>query len=758
MWNCAKCKAEVDDGFEVCWQCGTTIDGQSDPSFSSAEAEGLGPATETTTEVSTAPRVAVATAIPAERADRMRRHLEAAGIAVFIGDETPTAVSEIVTLLVCETNAKRAAAILADISEKPPEREAVDASSVIPPPPAPFTQETAPPTPVSTVWQPPNKDALDPQSYIRALESRLSTLMDEKDVPGWKVNPAFDPEVNAFIQSYANNAMFLKKAQSMQQNRAKYFATMRTQATAPKKTEPDVQEQAQPLPPPTMPSQSFASDDTPPPRTPRPWGRWFARMLRRVVLLLLVLSCFTFLGAITYSQLGDQDLKKATERIQFDEKDSDWDWESLQAKRTAVPDGENAALELEQSIKSLPEQGADPADLWKALRDLDPVWPLNESEASRLRVELKNAELGLDHARELVKYNTGRYPTRSLDGSPPQLNGAPIPTQIQRIAHLLWLDSALRAHQRRRELALDSCQAILAAGRSVGDDPEMAMQMSRRSCQRLACSALERILAQGLVETEDPLKQTQKLFEDEAEQPILTYGVRGHRAWTDEVWKRVEVGTAGDLLPDTDEHKADILATQESTLGGFERWLKSGWVKENRALSLDLLTDAVVLANQAPEKRRQGLADLDSRIREKRKGGWPSGRYAPGCGPVTPLVNVMPSFQRTQAELRCAAAALAAERYYLANSHWPNRFEEMVPNFLSKVPTDPYDAQALRMRRIEGDGLIIYSVGPDRDDNQGALDRDGKDLKGKDIGFRLWDSEKRRSVPLPEKVPAPAAE
>jgi hypothetical protein len=33
MWTCPKCRAKVDDGFEVCWSCGTTPDGLEDPDF-----------------------------------------------------------------------------------------------------------------------------------------------------------------------------------------------------------------------------------------------------------------------------------------------------------------------------------------------------------------------------------------------------------------------------------------------------------------------------------------------------------------------------------------------------------------------------------------------------------------------------------------------------------------------------------------------------------------------------------------------------
>jgi hypothetical protein len=82
--------------------------------------------------------------------------------------------------------------------------------------------------------------------------------------------------------------------------------------------------------------------------------------------------------------------------------------------------------------------------------------------------------------------------------------------------------------------------------------------------------------------------------------------------------------------------------------------------------------------------------------------------------------------------------------------------QELVPDFLKKIPADPYDGNPLRLKK-QGDDLIAYSVGPDRVDNEGTLAVDGQDPQGKDIGFRLWDAEKRRQLPLPEKLPMPTA-
>jgi hypothetical protein len=37
MWNCPKCRAKVDDSFEICWSCGTSRDGEEDPAFARAD-------------------------------------------------------------------------------------------------------------------------------------------------------------------------------------------------------------------------------------------------------------------------------------------------------------------------------------------------------------------------------------------------------------------------------------------------------------------------------------------------------------------------------------------------------------------------------------------------------------------------------------------------------------------------------------------------------------------------------------------------
>jgi hypothetical protein len=90
MWTCPKCAQRVDDQFEVCWKCGTSMAGEEDPTFfadreDSPPQEGQS-APEPRAQVPENLVTITSCSLPAE-ALAMRLKLENAGIAVFLADE-----------------------------------------------------------------------------------------------------------------------------------------------------------------------------------------------------------------------------------------------------------------------------------------------------------------------------------------------------------------------------------------------------------------------------------------------------------------------------------------------------------------------------------------------------------------------------------------------------------------------------------------------------------------------------------------------
>jgi hypothetical protein len=101
--------------------------------------------------------------------------------------------------------------------------------------------------------------------------------------------------------------------------------------------------------------------------------------------------------------------------------------------------------------------------------------------------------------------------------------------------------------------------------------------------------------------------------------------------------------------------------------------------------------------------------------------------------------------------LRCIAAILAAERYRLKHSRWPEKIDDLKDLAAKETLIDPCDGKPLRLR-CEPDGLVIYSVGSNGVDDGGTEET----LRGRDsldIGFRLWDVAHRRQPPVPRPPP-----
>src|SRR5439155_4900237 len=122
---------------------------------------------------------------------------------------------------------------------------------------------------------------------------------------------------------------------------------------------------------------------------------------------------------------------------------------------------------------------------------------------------------------------------------------------------------------------------------------------------------------------------------------------------------------------------------------------------QSRALKLEVMTEAVEIAKLPPDEQADRFQELDRKV-----------KALPQNYSTVFTVLAMPSVmkiadacRRSRAELRCAIAALAVERYRLARGHWPEALQQLVPNELSEVPVDPYDRKPLRFKPLD-DGVL----------------------------------------------------
>ena len=529
--------------------------------------------------------------------------------------------------------------------------------------------------------------------------------MDAKATADWKVNPAFHPEVNAFIEQHANNSGFVQKARGLQQNRAKFYAKVKGMepAAAPAEAiaeaipmeDGEVAAEAIPMDEGMAPAAMAEPISSPAATEPLPPTFLLLRRLAKITLVLLFLAtALVLVASVGYRQYGKKQLDDASAETSL--LDPNWQWESLVVNRAEVPEDQNAALVVLKAAKLKPQDLRLSLDL----EGLLPREPISEENLFLLQQDHELAQPVLEEGKPLADLTTGRYPD-------PQAGMKELLT----LAVLYQNEALLQAEENRGDLALENGRRLINVISSLGDDPDPKRQMVRIDGIREACLLLERVLARTNTSSDEALAALQERLASEISRPSLRILLRGERAQDFELQAR----------PDAFEpEEGSLQAVIGRMAKPMERFLFAG---DYYLQCAELLrsTTAYVRLEALPIEQLAAAAPFPSR-------GEPlAGDYG----------DHIESYLRYQAALRCAEAALACERYRLAHKAWPESLEQLVPQYLTAVPSDPYDGKPLRLQRSP-EGMVIYSVGPNQTDDQAVS------LGDSDVGFRLYDVDKRR--------------
>jgi hypothetical protein len=470
-------------------------------------------------------------------------------------------------------------------------------------------------------------------------------------------------------------------------------------------------------------SLSMNNCERTPGRSPSILRKW----LFRIGVFLAVLFGLEW-GAVTaFRYAAARRLREAMAEV--DCVDPGWRFEELEARRAAVADEDNAALCVLAVQERLPTTWPH-RDVEEALSFHPPAAQFNESQILLLRRHLDALQPALAEARKLSRYATGRYALEQGDVQNPTQ-----PSRVYDVSDLLRYDALLLAQDNDMAGAMRSCRAIAMTGRSVGDAPIPFLQVLRQVHIVRSLFTVEWTLSQGEA-TEADLLSLQQLFEDEAEHPGCSITLRGYRAIQHRLLESIEAGQV--TVKQVTEPRGER-SRWDHLLAAFQR----DAVKFDHAQFLEAATEHNRLAQLPFEELPRPFAPA-ARIR-----GFGSVLLAQRLS--NSFDGTVRDFQRSHACLRCGIVLLAAERYRLAEQRWPTSVGELVPRFLSKPVLDPYDCQPIRLQPM-GDNLVIYSVGPDGVDDGGAIWQTPSGGPGSDLGFRLWDVDKRRQPAPPPRL------
>ena len=423
---------------------------------------------------------------------------------------------------------------------------------------------------------------------------------------------------------------------------------------------------------------------------------------------------------------SDPELEKII--AELDQKEPGWRIEELEAKRKILKPEENSALVISESYKLLANQ-EQKKTLWELgkLPDIaaiksSPQQLLTPPSINLIKTTLGAFQPSLVESRKVANLPQGRF---KITYAPNIANTILTPLDgTGAITELLAMDAFIQAQDGKSQQAMESTQAIFNIARSVGEIPFFTTYQVRVRICGQSIRMLERTIALG-EPSKDSLSQFQSLLENEASFPMFLAIAKANRA--------DNYATLSYLKKDKDIiktlQKYFDLKTDEATATKLV-------LEEPNILSwlLKYTTSLVAIANLPHQDQQKAVTELALKLNEK-----------PNLRKIFPpfIVNIGIESNRYLAMLNCAITGLAIERYRITNGKWPRKLDELVPEYLAKLPTDPFNGEPLLVGTILG-GLVIYSVGPDLQDNNGLIDDSNSNKEGTDIGFRLWEVPMRR--------------
>ena len=384
----------------------------------------------------------------------------------------------------------------------------------------------------------------------------------------------------------------------------------------------------------------------------------------------------------------------------------------LNAYYPAVPDNENAALVMTQAfalVRNYPDSRSNEVANFK-------IPPRGQSLITGQKqllsgyVEMNSA--ALDKMREAIKLPESRYPVDYTPGPGTLLLHL---GKLKGLATIVSCKSFLASESDDTTNAVTEIKNMVAMAQTLDQEPDMIAQLVRIALIAIAKNSLDHCFNVNSL-NESELAGLASAFSQAEKTNLMGQALIGELAINTPVFQLVR----------SRSKSAVELVEGAQQVGGFSTHALDFWLIHEprffRAIGfwdrdllyyLDVMETNIALVRFAPP---QNLAAADNFKKAEKE--VEQNHYYLSKLFVTALSSAVTKEANNFAYLRTSITAIAVERFRLAHGRLPENLNELVPQFLSAVPIDPFDGQPLRYHRL-AKGYVIYSIGSDDHDDGG---------------------------------------
>ncbi|MCH7719621.1 MAG: hypothetical protein IH988_01340 [Planctomycetes bacterium] len=409
----------------------------------------------------------------------------------------------------------------------------------------------------------------------------------------------------------------------------------------------------------------------------------------------------------------------------------------IEARRTMIPNDQNGAMVIEALIEGLDAIADDP--------DLGPVLllgkarddgPEGETQPNFFRGVYRHTikpsrEFLTQHGtlveaiREVRHFPGGRF---AIEYSPNPLEILlPHSSATRTAAKMLSLDAILALIDGDLDRAIDEIAVILRLADLLNEEPFTISRLVQVSIHARAIYDLQNTLRVG----ELPalvLIDLDRQIADRLSSSSMRWALWGERASINELCENL---VQGQIMPTS---LTSFSINPTPPLGQMS-WTPRIFMRKNQYEGVRLLS-ALIDEVDDPQALIAAAGNLDAGV--------------DALSDLHMIIKMLlPSLEvavildiRCHALMECARAALAAERFRMANGRLLDSPDELVPDWMDQWPDDPLDGRPMRFKSTE-EGILIYNVGRNLTDDGGQLNPPEDQRRNRDEGFRLFKLDRR---------------
>jgi len=304
-----------------------------------------------------------------------------------------------------------------------------------------------------------------------------------------------------------------------------------------------------------------------------------------------------------------------------------------------------------------------------------------------------NEALELIHAGAAIE--NCRYP---IDLSAGFETKVPNLSELRTAVFLLKLEAILHAENGDGKSAIRSAISIFGIARSIAKEPVTISQLARAAYQSLAATTIEYCINR-VEPTDEQLVELIECVHNSERISDMSCAFVGERCMGISFFK-----APGSMNPD--------LFNGIPFRPILELYKAVGLADADAIIYLDIMESYIKSAQLPLHKRQEAAKAIDTRLQSTSQTHILLHTIMPALSRITTIDL------RAIAYLRTARTALAVQRYRLAVGRLPDALTDLVPAYLDAVPTDPFDGNELRYKKLET-GFVVYSIGEDLSDDGG---------------------------------------